>query len=75
MQINLSGHHLDITDAIRNHVHDKFARLERHSEKLINIHVILELEKNRQKPEAKVHLRGAKLFADAEEENLNIPTD
>ena len=34
MHINLSGHHLDITDAIRNHVHDKFARLERHSETL-----------------------------------------
>ena len=40
MQINLSGHHLDITDAIRNHVHEKFARLERHSDQIINIHVI-----------------------------------
>ena len=56
MQINLSGHHLDITDAIRNHVHEKFARLERHSDQIINIHVILELEKHRQKAEAKVHL-------------------
>ena len=46
MQINLSGHHLDITDAIRNHVHEKFARLERHSDQIINIHVILELEKH-----------------------------
>ena len=75
MQINLSGHHLDITDAIRNHVHDKFARLERHSDQIINIHVILELEKNRQKAEAKVHLGGAELFADAEEEDLYIAID
>ena len=75
MQINLSGHHLDITDAIRHHVHEKFARLERHSDQIINIHVILELEKHRQKAEAKVHLVGAELFADAQEEDLYIAID
>jgi ribosomal subunit interface protein len=75
MQINLSGHHLYITDAIRNHVTDKFARLERHSDHIINVHVILELEKNRQKAEAKVHLGGVELFADAEEEDLYVAID
>jgi putative sigma-54 modulation protein len=31
MQINLTGHHVDITDALRDYVQDKFERLERHS--------------------------------------------
>ena len=45
MQINLTGHHLDLTDALRDYVHDKFRRLERHFDHINNVHVILEVDK------------------------------
>ena len=45
MQINLTGHHVDITDSLRNYVNEKMGRLERHFDKVSNTHVILSLEK------------------------------
>lgn len=39
MQINLTGHHVDITDALRDYVNEKFAKLERHFDKVIDVHV------------------------------------
>ncbi|MEE4362011.1 MAG: ribosome-associated translation inhibitor RaiA [Pseudomonadales bacterium] len=75
MQINVTGHHLDITDSIRSYVLEKFDRLERHFEHITNIHVILEIEKNRQKAEATIHVKGGELFADAESEDLYAAID
>ena len=37
MQINLTGHHMDITPSIRLFVEEKFERLERHFEQITNI--------------------------------------
>ena len=45
MQINLTGHHIDITDALREYVDTKFAKLERHFDHINNVHVILNVEK------------------------------
>jgi len=53
MQISLTGHHIDITDSLRNCVESKFERLERHFDHVSNVHVILTVEKLRQKAEAK----------------------
>ena len=39
MQINLTGHHIDITDALRDYVDTKFAKLERHFDHINNVHV------------------------------------
>lgn len=41
MQINISGHHLEITDALRAYVGDKFSRLERHFDQITSVQVIL----------------------------------
>ena len=68
MQINLTGHHVEITPALRTYVTSKLARLERHFEHLIDIHCILTVEKLRHRAEATVNLKGNKLFADATEE-------
>lgn len=75
MQINISGHHVEITDAIRQHVLDKFQKLERHFEHITSIQVILEVEKNRQTAEATVHIKGGELFADATSDDLYAAID
>lgn len=75
MQLNLSGHHIDITEALRNHVSSKIERLERHFDQVTNIHVILSVEKQRQKAEATLHVSGANLFADAEHEDMYVAID
>jgi putative sigma-54 modulation protein len=75
MQINLTGHHVDITDPLRNYVDSKFERLERHFDQVTNVHVILSIEKLRQKAEATMHVNGADLFADAVHEDMYAAID
>ena len=75
MQIDLTGHHVDITSALRNYVHDKLARLERHFDHVINAHVVLTVEKMRHKAEASMSVSGSKLFADAVEDDMYAAID
>lgn len=75
MQIEITGHHVDITDALRDHVQTKFARLKRHFDKVINVHVILTVEKKIQKAEATLHMSGNDVHADAESEDMYASVD
>jgi putative sigma-54 modulation protein len=75
MQLSLTGHHIDITDSLRNYVEEKMARLERHFDHVTNVHVILGVEKLNQKAEATVHISGADVFADAIDENMYAAID
>lgn len=75
MQISLTGHHIDITQALRNYVETKFDRLERHFDQVTNVHVVLSVEKVRQKAEATLHLNGVDVFADATEEDMYAAID
>ncbi|NVJ58893.1 MAG: ribosome hibernation promoting factor [Gammaproteobacteria bacterium] len=75
MQINLTGHHVDITESLRNYVHEKFEKLERHFDHINNVHVILSVEKLRQIAEAKVNVNGGELFANAENEDMYASID
>jgi len=70
MQINITGHHVDITPALRAYVEEKFERLERHFDNMTNTHVILEIEKERQKAEATIHVSRGNIYADSEDENM-----
>lgn len=75
MQINLTGHHLDITDSLREYVDSKFTKLERHFDHINNVHVILNVEKLNQKAEATLHLSGAEVFANAEHLDMYAAID
>ena len=75
MQINLTGHHIEITPSLRDYVTSKLDRLDRHSDSIGNAHVILTVEKLRQKAEATLHVSGANLFADAEAEDMYAAID
>lgn len=75
MQINLTGHHIDITDALRDYVDTKFAKLERHFDHITNVHVILNVEKAIKKAEATLHVNGGELFADAKHDDMYAAID
>jgi len=75
MQINLTGHHMDITPALRAYIDNKFERLERHFDNMTNVHVILSVEKERQKAEAKIHVNKGNIFADSEHEDMYAAID
>ena len=75
MQISVTGRHLDVTDSLRNYVHTKFEKLERHFDHVTDVHVILDLEKLSQKAEATVQVSGARLFAEDEHEDMYAAID
>jgi putative sigma-54 modulation protein len=59
MQINLSGHHVEITDGIRDAVNHKFAKIHTHYPSLDTISIIVTVERNEQSVEAKTQFLGA----------------
>ncbi|MFA5531575.1 MAG: ribosome-associated translation inhibitor RaiA [Thiohalomonadaceae bacterium] len=75
MQLNITGHHVEITDALRAYVSDKLNRLERHFDHVTNVHVVLSVEKLRQKAEATIHVAGNELFADCVDEDMYAAID
>lgn len=75
MQINLTGHHIEITDSMRNYVESKFEKLERHFDHINNVYVTLTVEKVRKLAEAKVNLSGGEIFATDEHEDMYAAID
>jgi len=64
MQVSVTGRHVEVTQAMKQHVEDKIAKIKRHFDHVTDVHVILTVEKLEQKAEATVQISGAKLFAD-----------
>ena len=75
MQLTVSGHHIDITDALRSHVSEKFQKLQRHIDHITNIEVTLIVEKQVHKAEGNLHIAGADLFASAESDDMYAAID
>ncbi len=75
MQLSISGHHVDVTEALKNYVSEKFEKLERHFDHITNVHVVLSVEKVIQKAEATAHVSGAELFADATSDDMYAAID
>jgi putative sigma-54 modulation protein len=75
MQLNISGHHVDVTDALKSYTEEKLAKLERHYDQITNVHVVLSVEKLKQKAEATMHVSGAELFADADCDDMYAAID
>ena len=75
MNLNIAGHHLPLTDALKTYVSEKITRLERHFGHLIGANVVLSVEKLRHKAEATLHTRGANLHAEAIDEDMYAAID
>lgn len=75
MQLSVTGHHVDITDALRDYVGTKLAKLERHFDQMTDVHCVLTVEKLEQKAEATVNLTGGIIHADATAGNMYAAID
>lgn len=75
MNLNLTGHHLQITPAIRDYIADKLARITHHFDHVIDVNVILSVEKLQQKVEANVHVRGKDIFCESSDTDMYAAID
>jgi putative sigma-54 modulation protein len=75
MQVNVTGHHVDVTTSLKGYVERKLDRIVRHSDHVIDVHCILTVEKLRHKAEATVLLNGAKVYADAVDMDMYAAID
>lgn len=75
MHMSVSGHHVEITPALRSYVEKKLERLIRHFDHVIDTNVVLTVEKLQQKAEATVHVRGETIHAIADHENMYAAID
>ncbi|MBT4838675.1 MAG: ribosome-associated translation inhibitor RaiA [Methylococcales bacterium] len=75
MQINVTGQHMDVTESLSSYVNSKFEKLERHFDNVIDVHVILSVEKVRQKAEATIYISGNNVFADATHDDMYAAID
>jgi putative sigma-54 modulation protein len=75
MQITISGHHVEVTEPLREYVLSKIERLQRHSEQITKTEVTLVVEKLIQKAEATIHVAGADIFANAQSEDMYAAID
>ena len=75
MQLTITGHHIDVTPALKNKVESKLKKLERHFDHLTNVHCILTVEKLEHKAEATVHMSGGTVHADAIDSDMYAAVD
>ena len=75
MNLSVSGHHLEVTPALRSYVEAKIGRVTRHFDHVIDAHVILTANKLMQKAEVTLHVRGKDLHCESEEGDLYAAID
>ena len=75
MNVQVSGHHVEVTQAIRDYVLSKLERVQRHFDQVIEINVILSVQKLRQKAEISVHMPGKDIHVESDDEDLYAAID
>ena len=75
MNLHMTGHHLEITPSMRDYVADKMTRINRHFDHVIDVNMILTVEKLRQKIEANVHLAGKDIFVESADADMYAAID
>ena len=76
MQLHVTGHHVEVTASMKDYVEKKLDRIVRHSDRVIDVHCILSVEKKvRHKAEATIFLSGGKVFADAIDDDMHAAID
>lgn len=75
MNLTVTGHQIDVTRSLKNYLADKLSRLDRHSQSVNGAHVVLSVEKSRQKAEATVRIEDTRLYATTTRENMYTAID
>lgn len=75
MNLNISGHHVDMTHALHDYVSNKMERIERHFDHVLDAQIVLEVAKLRHKAEATMQLRGITLHAESTKDDMYAAID
>ncbi|MCL1825318.1 MAG: ribosome-associated translation inhibitor RaiA [Betaproteobacteria bacterium] len=75
MNLNITGHHVEVTDAIHAYTSEKIDRVVRHSDNVTSVNVILSVDKLNQKAEVTVHLRGKDIHVECVDADLYAAID
>jgi putative sigma-54 modulation protein len=80
MNLTISGHHLEVTPALRTYVTTKLDRITRHFDQVVDVKVLLTIEKQkekerRQRAECNIHVKGSDMFAESSHEDLYAAVD
>ena len=75
MNLSISGHHLEVTPAIRDYVSQKLGRINRHFDRVIDVKVLLSVDKLVQKAEINIHVPGKEIFAESTDADLYAALD
>lgn len=75
MQVNVTGHHLDVTPALRDYVTTKLAKVERHFDNMTDVHCVLTVEKQEHKAEATIQVSGGTIHADSAAQSMYAAID
>ncbi|SEM91972.1 ribosome hibernation-promoting factor, HPF/YfiA family [Nitrosomonas marina] len=75
MNLKLTGNHVEITPALRDYVNTKISKVTRHFDHVIDVSVILSVEKHKQKAEANLHIRGKDIFVEADSTDMYASID
>ncbi|HLT90687.1 MAG TPA: ribosome-associated translation inhibitor RaiA [Woeseiaceae bacterium] len=75
MQLSVTGHHVEITPALRRYVESKVQKIGRHFDLVLDVHCILTVEKLRHKAEAMVNVNGGQIYAGSTEEDMYAAID
>lgn len=75
MNLKLTGNHVEVTPAMRDYVTSKISKITRHFDHVIDVNVILSVEKHKQKAEANLHVRGKDIFVEADGPDMYASID
>ncbi|MDD5247998.1 MAG: ribosome-associated translation inhibitor RaiA [Rhodocyclaceae bacterium] len=75
MNLNITGHHVEVTPALNDYVTGKLDRVIRHFDHVTSVHVILSVAKLKQKAEVTLHVRGKDIYAEADDADLYAAID
>ena len=75
MNLHLTGHHLEITPAIRDFVSSKLQRVTHHFDHVFDVNVVLTVEKLQHRIEASVHVRGKEIFCESADADMYAAID
>ena len=75
MNLHLTGHHLEVTPALREYIQSKLTKVSNHFDHMIDVKVTLSVEKLAQKVEATIHVPGADLHAESSDVDMYSAID
>ena len=80
MNLTISGHHLEVTPALRSYVTSKLDRITRHFDQVVDVKVLLTIEnlkekQGRKRAECNLHVKGGDMFAESSHADMYAAVD